>query len=103
MPLTLDTLERVLAEADAVEDLLGDIRTRLSAIYVLLDRTMHEAHPPLCPKCGSGMIVRSQRQNPESRFLGCLAWPKCKGSQSLDEWRKAAEAAVRGSNLTEPA
>ncbi len=97
MPPHLKSVERVLAEVDAIGDLLVILRTRLSAIYLLLDGAMFEAHPPLCPRCGGPMIIRTQHNNPHSRFLGCAAYTKthCKGSLNLDTWRQQAEEAVR--------
>lgn len=102
--LSTNTVERLLEEIDGIEELVVQLRQRLSAIYVLLDRTMHDAHPPVCPKCGASMIVKSQRQNPTNRFLGCTRYNSgCRGSLSLDKWREAAEAAIRGSKDPPPA
>lgn len=34
-----------------------------------------------CPKCGGPMVVRQSRRGP---FYGCAAYPKCRGTMSLD-------------------
>lgn len=40
---------------------------------------------PVCPKCGSSMIVREARKGPSSgnKFLGCSRFPGCKGTLPL--------------------
>lgn len=103
--MLIETVEQLSTEVEEIATLLRALRPRVAAIYVLLDAALHTAHPPQCPKCGSPMVVRHQKKNPESRFLGCTAYrhgvkSSCKGSMSLDDWRKAAEAALRASTLT---
>ena len=90
------TVERLLAETEEIGDLLGQLRQRLATVYLLLDKAMHDAHPPLCPKCQAPMVIRSQKNNPEARFLGCTRYRNgCKGSMDIDKWRIAAEEALR--------
>jgi restriction system protein len=40
---------------------------------------------PVCPKCGSHMIVREARKGPSAgnNFLGCARYPGCKGTLPL--------------------
>jgi restriction system protein len=40
-----------------------------------------EATPPLCPKCGSQMVVRIAKQGPNTggKFWGCPKYPNCRG------------------------
>jgi four helix bundle suffix protein len=42
------------------------------------------AFPP-CPKCGGPLVLRTARQgsNAGSQFLGCAAYPACKGTRAL--------------------
>lgn len=41
-----------------------------------------------CPDCGGEMVVRVQRENPRSRFYGCLRWPDCTGTMPIPEDQK---------------
>jgi hypothetical protein len=40
---------------------------------------------PPCPKCGGPLVLRTARQgaNAGSQFLGCAAYPACKGTRAL--------------------
>ncbi|MBA3013968.1 MAG: restriction endonuclease [Proteobacteria bacterium] len=42
---------------------------------------------PMCPKCGSQMKKRVARQgnNAGKEFWGCIAFPKCKGTRTLED------------------
>jgi len=40
--------------------------------------------PPLCPKCGTPMVVRQSRQD-GSRFYGCPNYPRCRQTAPLTE------------------
>ena len=46
--------------------------------------TAGTAFPP-CPACGQSMVLRTARQgkNAGSQFLGCSAYPACKGTAQL--------------------
>lgn len=33
-----------------------------------------------CPKCGSDMVVRQKKNNPEELYIGCLSYPNCKNA-----------------------
>lgn len=41
---------------------------------------------PTCPRCGGDMVVRVVRNGPRagSSFFGCLAYPECKGTASIE-------------------
>ncbi len=45
-----------------------------------------EATPPLCPKCGSQMVVRIAKQGPNigGKFWGCPNYPRCNGLLKID-------------------
>jgi len=40
------------------------------------------APTPVCPDCGEGMILRTNRHN-GIKFYGCRMFPKCRGTRSL--------------------
>ena len=41
--------------------------------------------PPLCPRCGAAMLVKTARKgpNPGSQFWGCSRYPDCRGTKSI--------------------
>ena len=41
---------------------------------------------PCCPKCGDDMTVRTVKSGPRagSQFYGCLSYPACKGTVSIE-------------------
>lgn len=43
------------------------------------------AAPPVCPKCGEPMVKRTARSgaNAGSRFWGCPAFPRCRGTRQV--------------------
>jgi DNA topoisomerase-1 len=45
-----------------------------------------------CPECGRAMVKRFSKRGP---FLGCSAYPKCKGTMPLAEAAEAAAPAPR--------
>ena len=91
-----ETIEKLLDETSEIEKLLEGLKARLAAIYLLLDKALHDANPPICPKCGSALVICSNRET-GNRFLGCVTWKKtgCKGSTGLYEWRETAEKILR--------
>ncbi|EPA99456.1 restriction endonuclease [Pseudomonas sp. G5(2012)] len=48
----------------------------------------HSNNSPLCPRCGGGMTARYPRSTnggiASSVFLGCLNFPSCRGTRSLE-------------------
>jgi ssDNA-binding Zn-finger/Zn-ribbon topoisomerase 1 len=36
-----------------------------------------------CPRCAGEMVVRTNRRE-RGKFLGCMAFPKCRGTRELD-------------------
>jgi len=42
--------------------------------------------PPMCPKCGSAMVIRTARRgtNAGNQFWGCTKFPTCKGTRACD-------------------
>ena len=39
---------------------------------------------PICPDCGQPMVLRTNRAK-GSRFWGCSAYPKCRGTLPIDD------------------
>lgn len=62
-----------------------DSKTDVSTISNLLDLEVNEASQYACPKCGSSMIKRKAKQGPNagSYFLGCSAFPICRGARDI--------------------
>lgn len=42
------------------------------------------SNTPECPECGGAMVLRTNRRTDE-QFYGCLAYPKCKGTEEAAE------------------
>jgi len=79
----ISALERVFVEGGGYSEQLAV--ARLAA----RDRTHHEGETdtlPACPLCGKPMVVRTIKQGKKagSRFLGCTAYPACKGARELE-------------------
>lgn len=55
--------------------------TRGSIGFARSDRTN-------CPRCGSAMIVRTRKDG--RRFLGCMAFPSCRGTRGYRSTRSAS-------------
>jgi predicted RNA-binding Zn-ribbon protein involved in translation (DUF1610 family) len=51
-----------------------------------MDAPKAEMAPPLCPKCGSQMVIRIAKQGPNigGKFWGCPNYPKCNGLLKLE-------------------
>lgn len=85
--------EEVLSEAQ-VEGIVEQIKAgrlqpslKTSREHVRnLKEKNSSASPRICPKCGSGMILRTAKKGPRSgeRFWGCSAFPKCRAVMSSD-------------------
>ena len=54
-------------------------------VYPTVERTPIE-ELPCCPRCGGEMTVRVVKNGPRagSRFAGCLNYPACKGTASIE-------------------
>jgi len=50
-----------------------------------LSQTGDAADRPLCPSCGSPMVLRTARKgpNPGSQFYGCSRFPECRGIRQV--------------------
>jgi hypothetical protein len=48
----------------------------------------------ICPKCGAGMILRTNRVT-ENQFWGCSNYPKCKGSKDVQPVKPKATETVK--------
>ena len=53
--------------------------------YVGEDVPLHSPVPPLCPRCGKPLVVRTARRgaNAGGRFYGCTGYPSCRYTRSL--------------------
>ena len=51
-----------------------------------LERHPHERSSPLCPKCGTPLVVRTAKtgQHAGSRFLACPRFPDCRHTRPLE-------------------
>jgi restriction system protein len=45
----------------------------------------NSAGPPVCPRCGSEMVMRKARQGAKAgqTFWGCAKFPECRGTQQV--------------------
>lgn len=64
----------------AVQASPGDGRPRVE----LATNTPSSVVAPACPRCGESMLRRQNRRTGEA-FWGCLKYPACKGTRTLDE------------------
>ena len=67
-------------ESPFVAELLADNRLELSPLS-----TVDLSEP--CPTCGKGVLVVRRRRADGSEFLGCSAFPKCRYTRSVADWR----------------
>ncbi|MDA8098223.1 MAG: four helix bundle suffix domain-containing protein [Nitrospiraceae bacterium] len=85
----ITALERQFVEGGGYSEQLAKARIE--------KRKRDQADPPdqtagkalTCPQCGSLMVLRTARKgaNAGSQFWGCTGYPKCKGTQKLDDAR----------------
>lgn len=75
------------AEGRSIELVSTDLMLRLIQQTLAPDdeNTPGSHHHPLCPSCGSGMVVRSATRGSMagSQFWGCSRYPECKGTRQL--------------------
>lgn len=52
-----------------------------SAPAVMPAAEPHSTRPPICPKCGGGMVLRTAKvgSNAGEQFWGCQDYPRCRG------------------------
>jgi hypothetical protein len=85
--IDLDGVIRDLEEAhDAGESAVRPESTKARVSENgLIEKVPVEQMPP-CPKCGGEMTVRIVKNGPRagSSFLGCIEYPACKGTASID-------------------
>ena len=77
-----DRLSAVLAPRQAVP--ATQVPPRPAAEPV--PRAPEDLSPPLCPKCGIPMVIRTVRDGPHKgkRFYGCQNFPKCREVKPID-------------------
>jgi DNA topoisomerase I len=97
---SVDFTSGMEAELDRVEEGVLDWRVVLQDFYTPFERRLAEgeaksrevirdsaaADAGPCPDCGRELAVRWNRYG---RFLGCMGYPECRYTQSLDEQQKA--------------
>jgi restriction system protein len=68
-----------LMDGDALETLIGCVRTNASAPVVYIKAASQSA--PACPHCGTAMVRRVAKQGKHAghSFWGCQQYPKCSG------------------------
>jgi len=83
-------LDQLLIELE--ESFIGDggYSEQLAAAR-LAERRRGDPTLATCPECGEPMAVRTVRNGPMkgSQFLGCTAYPQCKGTRRLDPTDKS--------------
>ena len=65
-----------LVEGNQLVELIGKVKSTESSNSVKI----HENKNPVCPECGSEMVLRTAKQGKfaGNQFWGCLSFPKCK-------------------------
>jgi restriction system protein len=82
-----------LVDGVALERMIADVRQSRIARSAAADGAPRPAKqmapsqagwdPPLCPVCGSPMVLRTTRKGPHagSTFWGCPHFPRCRGTR----------------------
>lgn len=65
-----------------VEDLLA--RVEAGEWSEVSERAKENAENPECPDCGRSMCIREGKYG---EFYGCPAFPQCRGTMSVQEWK----------------
>lgn len=79
-----------LVDGPQLAQLIQDVQAGPSAASNSIAETPGQAAEPLCPHCGSSMMLRTARkgQNAGSQFWGCSKYPQCRGVRQLEPARK---------------
>jgi four helix bundle suffix protein len=79
---TTGLLGRQLAKLESAFVESGGIREKMTTAR---REARTETAAPQCPECGAAMKKRTSRRGP---FLGCSAYPECKGVREVEEGQK---------------
>lgn len=81
----LDGVVRDLEEAHELIERVADLDASRAQAPDRVESVPVE-EMPACPKCGGELTVRVVKSGPRagSRFLGCVSYPACKGTVSLE-------------------
>jgi restriction system protein len=84
-----------LIDREALLDLLGEVRKPEAksespapppVVALPANDTTSPSQPasfPPCPLCNSEMVIRTNRSDASKKFLGCIDFPRCRGSRPL--------------------
>ncbi|XP_023945939.1 DNA topoisomerase 3-alpha [Bicyclus anynana] len=68
----------VTAEANKIDSALAGRFNERAAEYTPSVESLPHMPPALkCPKCGSDMMVRQKKNNPEEYYISCVSYPRC--------------------------
>ncbi|KAL0841388.1 hypothetical protein ABMA28_015083 [Loxostege sticticalis] len=72
----------VTAEANKIDSALAERFSERPNEYTPSTENLPVEMPSVlkCPKCGSDMVVRQKKNNPEELYIGCLSYPNCKNA-----------------------
>ena len=73
-----------LVEGPELWDLIRSVKTSGASTTELKSQLgTDSADTPLCPECGSPMVLRTAKRGPKagSQFWGCSGYPRCRGSR----------------------
>ncbi|CAK1596337.1 unnamed protein product [Parnassius mnemosyne] len=72
----------VTAEANKIDNALAERFSERPNEYVPTTETLPVDMPTVlkCPKCGTGMVIRQKKNNPELLFISCQSYPNCKNA-----------------------
>jgi len=62
----------------------GRLKRIISNTHIPLNNTKQQSEP-LCPKCGSKMVIRTAKKGSRAgkQFCGCSKYPKCRGTRDI--------------------
>ncbi|KAL4716258.1 hypothetical protein ACJJTC_004752 [Scirpophaga incertulas] len=72
----------IAAEANKIDSALAERFSERPIEYHPSTNNMPIDQPSVlkCPKCGSDMIIRQKKNNPEEFYIGCQLFPNCKNA-----------------------
>ncbi|XP_028178062.1 DNA topoisomerase 3-alpha [Ostrinia furnacalis] len=72
----------VTAEANKIDSALAERFSERPNEYTPSTENLPVQMPSVlkCPKCGTDMVVRQKKNNPEELYIGCLSYPQCKNA-----------------------
>ena len=74
-------------EVSRISDALSKMKTESKISKSAHIQSLHNryASDTVCPKCGSGLVMREVKQGPKkgTQFLGCSSYPKCRFTKDI--------------------